>query len=141
MPIFPSTEWCEDAVRLLNSDPETADAGRDWTADFGAIVDAEPGKLAKAFCVHVVPKGGRVEKIKVLADPDDLDEIEPAYLARAPYSVWKGLLRGTLDPVEAVLKRRIVVEGDLQPLMERMKYKGIADRILGQVQTKFVDEG
>ena len=40
----------------------------------------------------------------MLDDPDDLEEIEPAYLARAPYSVWKGLLSGTLDPVEAVLQ-------------------------------------
>ena len=140
MPIFPYKEWCEEAIRLVNADTEVEQAGVGWQGDFGAVIDPEPGKLAKPFTVHVVPKGGRIEKFKVLPDPDDLEEIEPAYLARAPYSVWKGLILGTVDPVEAVLKKRIEVKGDLQPLIERLKYKGIADRVMGSLQTKFVDE-
>jgi putative sterol carrier protein len=140
MPKFPSKEWCEEAVRLTNADPEAASAGQGWTGDFGAVVDPEPGKLAQPFVVHILPKNGRIEKLHVLADPDDLDEFEPAYVARAPYSVWKELLRGTLDPVEAVLKRRISVKGDLQPLIERMRYKGIADRVFAQLKTEFIDD-
>ncbi|WP_224246190.1 SCP2 sterol-binding domain-containing protein [Hyalangium gracile] len=140
MPKFPSKEWCEEAVRITNADHESVAAGQGWTGDFGAIVDAEPGKLAKTFVIHIVPKNGRLEKLRVLDDPDDLDEFEPAYVARAPYSVWKELLRGTLDPVEAVLKRRIAVKGDLQPLIERMRYKGIADRVFAQLKTEFIDE-
>lgn len=140
MPVFPSREWCDEAVQIANADPEAALAGDGWTADFGAVVDAEPGKLARAFVVHVVPNGGRIERLTVLDDPDDLEEIEPAYLVRAAYSVWKGLIQGSVDPVEAVLKRKVFVRGDLQPLIERMKYKGIADRVLAQVQTVYVDE-
>ncbi|MCI0569618.1 MAG: hypothetical protein L0Y66_02595 [Myxococcaceae bacterium] len=140
MPVFPSKEWCEEAIRLTNADPESAHAGAGWEGDFGAIVDAEPGKLPRAFVAHVVPKGGRIEKLRVLEDPDDLEELEPAYVARAPYSVWKGLLLGQLDPVEAVLKRRITMQGDLQPLIERMRYKGIADRVFAQLATVFPDE-
>lgn len=140
MAIFPSKEWAEQAVRLLNEDPECAQAGKGWVGDLGAVVLPEPGKLAKPFTAYLVPKDGRIEKLKVLADPDDLDEFEPAYLARATYSVWKALIQGTLDPVEAVLKRKIDVQGDLQPLMERLRYKGIADRVMAQLQTTFADE-
>ena len=140
MPKFPSKEWCEEAVRLTNSDPEAAAAGQGWKGDFGAIVDAEPGKLAKPFVVHIVPENGLIKKLRVLDDPDDLDEFEPAYVARAQYSVWKELLKGTLDPVDAVLKRRISMKGDLQPLIERMRYKGIADRVFSQLKTEFIDE-
>ncbi len=128
-------------MRLTNADPESAAAGRGWVGDFGAIIEAERGKLASTFVVHVKPNRlGHIESVEVLDDPDDLDDIEPAYLARAPYSVWKALLQGTLDPVEAVLKRRIEVQGDLQPLMERMKYKGIADRVFAQLRTEFADD-
>ncbi len=140
MAIFPSKEWAEQAVRLVNEDPEAVHAGKGWVGDFGAVVLPEPGKLNKAFVAYLVPKDGRLEKLKVLADPDDLEEIEPAYLARAPYSVWKGLIKGELDPVEAVLKRRIDVQGDLQPLMERLRYKGIADRVMAKLETTFADE-
>jgi hypothetical protein len=41
--------------------------------------------------------------------------------------------------VEAVLKRRITVTGDLQPLIERMRYKGIADRVFAALKTEFID--
>lgn len=140
MPKFPSKEWCEEAVRLTNADHESVAAGKGWMGDFGAVVDPEPGMLAKAFVIHITPKNGRLEKLRVLDDPDDLDEFDPAYVARAPYSVWKELLKGSLDPVEAVLKRRISVKGDLQPLIERMRYKGIADRVFAQLKTEFIDE-
>lgn len=139
MPVFPSKEWAEEAIRLVNADPESAQAGKGWEGDFGAVVLAEPGKLAKTFVAHLVPKDGRIERFKVLADPDDLDEIEPTYVAKAPYSVWKGLIQGTVDPVEAVLRGKINVKGDLQPLIERLKYKGIADRLMSQLQTTFAD--
>lgn len=140
MPVFPSKEWCEEAIRLANADPEAALAGEGWVGDFGGVIEAETGKLQKAFVFYAEPKGGRIEKFKVLVDPDDLDEFEPKYLMRGPYSVWKGLLVGTLDPVEMVLKRKLAVQGDLQPLIERMKFKGIAERIIQKLETRFVDE-
>ncbi|WNG36449.1 hypothetical protein F0U60_24230 [Archangium minus] len=140
MATFPSKEWCEEAVRLVNADPECSLAAQGWQGEIGVIVDAEPGKLSRVFVVHLVPRGTRIEKLRVLDDPDDLDELDPAYLARAPYSVWKQLLQGSLDPVEAVLRRRIAVKGDLQQLIERLRFKGIADRVFAQLKTEYVDE-
>ena len=140
MATFPSKEWCEAAVRLVNEDPERPLAAQGWQGDIGIIVDAEAGKLARAFVVHVVPRDSRIEKLRVLEEPDDLDELDPAYLARAPYSVWKQLLQGSLDPVEAVLRRRIAVKGDLQQLIERLRFKGIADRVFAGLKTEYLDE-
>lgn len=140
MPVFPSREWAEAAIAWLNADAETAEAGLGWEGDFGVVIDAEPGKLSRTFVAHIEPSGGRVKRFRVLADPDDLEEIEPAYVARAPYSVWKALLQGTMDPVDAVLRRRISVQGDVQPLIERARYKGIADRMLAKLETVYADE-
>ena len=140
MATFPSKEWCDEAVRLVNDDPERALAARGWLGEIGIVVEAEPGKLSRPFVVHVVPRDARIEKLRVLEVPDDLEELEPAYPARAPCSVWKELLRGSLDPVEAVLRRRIAIKGDLQQLIERLRFKGIADRVLSQLKTEYVDE-
>jgi putative sterol carrier protein len=140
MPVFPSKEWVDEAVRLTNEDPESREAAEGWEGDFGVVVMAEPGKLPKPFAVHVVPRGGRIEKVKVLKDPDELEELEPAYVATAPYSVWKGLLQGVLDPLEALIQRRISLHGDAGPLIERARFKGIGDRVLGKLQTQFIDE-
>jgi putative sterol carrier protein len=137
---FPSKEWCEEAIQVANADPESVKAGKGWVGDFGAVVEPEKGLLDKPFVVHLEPDGGLIKRFRVLADPDDLEEIEPKYLARAPYSVWKGLLQGKLDPVDAVLKKRLSVTGDLQPLIERMRYKGIAERVLAKVKTEFPED-
>ncbi|HZH04380.1 MAG TPA: SCP2 sterol-binding domain-containing protein [Myxococcaceae bacterium] len=140
MPVFPSKEWCEEAVRLANADPDAERAGAGWTGDIGLVIGWEPGKLTSDFAVHVEPRGGHIERFTLLRDADELEEIEPAYLVRAQYSVWKELIRGRLDPVEALVRRRLEVVGDVQPLIERMQYRGIADRILAALDTIFVDE-
>ncbi len=137
---FPSREWCELAIQLANADPESAQAGEGWVGDFGAVVDAEAGKLEKAFAMHCVPAGGRITRFRVLADPDELDEIEPRYFARAPYSIWKSLLRGELDALEAIARRQLEFRGDLEQLARRMKHKGITQRVLAALDTQFVDE-
>jgi putative sterol carrier protein len=139
MPVFPSREWCEEAIRLVNADPEIAQAGDGWQGDFGVVIEPE-GPLAAPFVVHVVPEAGRIVSWEVLEDPDDLEDLEPAYVARAPYSIWKALMVGTLDPIEAVLRRRVSMSGDLQPLIERLRYKAIAERVFGSLGTRFVDE-
>ena len=140
MPDFPSRGWAEAAMALVNADPEILAAGRGWTGDFGVVIEAERGKLDAHFVAWIRPEAGRVAELRVLADPDDLDELEPAYRIRAPYSVWKGLLLGQLDPVEAILKRRLRVDGDVQPILERMRYKDIAARVLSRLETRFADE-
>lgn len=140
MAVFPSIEWCEEAIRLVNGDPESTLAGAGWVGDFGAVVEPEPGKLKEAFAVYCQPRNGRLEDFRKLREPDELEELEPAYLARATYSVWKGLIQGTLDPVEAVLRKQVFLSGDLQPLVERMRFKGIADRVLAKLDTRFVDD-
>jgi hypothetical protein len=32
------------------------------------------------------------------------------------------------------------VDGDVQPILERMRYKDIAARVLSQLETRFIDE-
>jgi putative sterol carrier protein len=140
MPVFPSRGWAEAAMALLNADPDSVLAGRGWKGDFGVVVEAEAGKLDEHFVAWVHPEEGRIAELRVLVDPDDLDEFEPAYRLRAPYSIWKGLLLGSVDPVEAILKRRLRVDGDVQPILERMRYKDIAARVLARLETRFIDE-
>jgi putative sterol carrier protein len=126
-------------VRLVHADPDLDAAGRGWVGDVGVVVEAERGTLERSFVVHLTTRGGRIERLRVLGDPDDLEELEPAYEARASYSVWKQLLQGQLDPVEAVLTGRIGVKGDLQQLVERLRFRGLVDRVFARLETHFVD--
>jgi len=140
MPLFPSQAWCEEAIRLANDDPDVERAGAGWDADIGVIVRAEAGKLTEDFVVHLEPVEGRFERFRLLREADELLELEPAYRVSAPYSIWKALILGTLDPVEALVRKSLLVEGDVQPLIERMQYRGIAERVLERLGTVFLDE-
>jgi hypothetical protein len=139
VPVFPSRAWADQAVALFNSDPDSVAAGRGWTGDFGVVIEAEQGRLEAAFVAYVLPRDGRIAELRILADPDDLDELEPVYRIRAPYSVWKGLLQGTVDPVQAIVQRKLRVDGDVQPILERMRYKDVAARVLARLDTQFPD--
>jgi putative sterol carrier protein len=125
---------------VANADPESRAAGKGWVGDFGLVVEAEPGKLRQTFAVYCVPRNGQITGFRVLRDPDEFEEFEPRYLASAPYSVWKGLLQGTVDAIQAVAQRKLRFVGDLEPLVQRMKYKGIVERVLARIQTEFPDE-
>ncbi|MFN0062672.1 MAG: SCP2 sterol-binding domain-containing protein [Myxococcaceae bacterium] len=66
-----------------------------------------------------------------LPAPDDLEEIEPACVVRAPYSVWKQMLLGTLDPVQTLMQGRVRVQGDAQQLIARAPSRNCGALVCG----------
>ena len=51
----------------------------------------------------------------------------------------RALLQGTVDPVQAIVQRKLRVDGDVQPILERMRYKDVAARVLSRLETQFPD--
>ena len=140
MPRFPSREWVQEALKILEEDPERALASAGWEGDFGVVVDPEPGVLDTPFVLHITPEQKGPWRFDIYDDPDELDVIEPAYFAKASYVAWKGLLKGTADPVELLLRRKLTVRGDLAQVAERAKFKGMAERLLARLSTTFADD-
>src|SRR5512140_3709347 len=108
---FPSEAWIRAAVSAVNQHPDLPAAFSGLGADLAAVIEADPPALRVAFAVYGRQEGGRIEAVRVLADPDEIWELEPAYVVRAPYRTWKALLRGE-DPVRAALSGRVRVTGD-----------------------------
>lgn len=140
MPLFPSAAWCRQLVELANADPEAQAAGQGWNWDVAFVVDADPPACPEPFAVWGRPRDGRVETFRVLDDLGEIDELDPPYLLRARYRIWKDLLQGRLDPVKALTGRQIQLRGDLAELLRRLKYRPMADRILGLMETEFAKE-
>ena len=53
--------------------------------DAAFVVEAEPPAFPRAVAVHAEQARGRVARWRILPDEDDLLELEPAYVIRAPY--------------------------------------------------------
>jgi hypothetical protein len=137
---FPSAEWVAAAVAAVNRQPDLARALEGLGPDLAAVVEAHPPFLPREVGVYGRQVAGRIADVRVLEDVDEIWELEPAYVVRAPYRVWKALLRGG-DPVKAVMSGRVRVRGDLEALVRRAHYRYVVDAAVSGIETTFVDEG
>lgn len=131
--------WCRALVAAIHANPESAVAGKGWQGTLAVAVLADDG-LATPFFVLSRIQDGHVLDVRELEDEDEIDEVEPDYVAKGGYLTWKRFIRGDYDPIEALLQRKIHFEGDLQPIVERAQFKKLFWQTLAQVPTAFADE-
>jgi hypothetical protein len=132
---FASREWIAGVVAALNAHPDLPRALEGLPRDAALVVEAQRPAFPEPVVVHGEQERGRIVRWRLLPDPDDLLELEPAYVLRAPYGVWKALLAGR-DPVQAALSGQVRVEGDLEALVRRAGYRYVVDAALRAVETE-----
>ncbi len=129
---FPSEAWCRAAVDALNADPELEGAARGWEGDFGVVLELAGGE---ARCVFLAaPVEGRFAPPEFLSR-EALTARAPRYFARASADDWWALVTGGLDPIAAIVQKRLVAQGDLSPVIARLQYRGLAERWLARLKT------
>jgi hypothetical protein len=136
---FPGPSWLDAVVKAVNAHPDLPRALQGLGADLALVVEADAG-LRQAVAAWGRQERGRLVEWRVLEDEDEILEIRPAYDVRAPYRLWKQLLRGQLDPVKAALSGQVRVKGDLEGLVRRSSYRYIVEGALRVVPTEFPDE-
>lgn len=137
--LFGSPDWIAAVVARLAEQPGLPAALAGLGPDLGLVLERSPG-LERPVAVWGRHAGGRIQEWRVLEDEDELLELEPAYVVRAPYATWKALLRGG-DPVRAALSGQVRVQGDLQALIRQAAHRVVVDAALAAVPTEFPDEG
>jgi hypothetical protein len=138
--LFPSPEWLGALVAAVNRHPDLPRALAGLGEDLAAVVEAEPPALPRSVAAYGRQDRGRIGEWRLLEDEDEILEIEPAYVVRASYRLWKDLLRRRADPLQAALSGRVRVRGDLEALVRRSNYRYIVDAALAGLPTEFPDE-
>ena len=138
--LFASEPWVAAVVAGVNRHPDLARALAGLGADLAAVVERDRSLFSKGAAVWGRQERGRIAEWRVLEDEDDVLELDPAYVVRAPYLLWKEILQGRADPVQATLSGRVRVKGDLEGLVRRSAYRYILDEALLAVPTEFPDE-
>lgn len=131
MPEFPSEAWCRQAISLLNEDPEAAGAAAGWDGDFGVVIDKEGGAMGISIGA---PVNGKLPEPRFLS-AEALEASEPRFFARASQGDWWALIEGGLDPIAAIVQKRLVARGDLSPVIARLQYRGLAERWLERIRS------
>jgi len=111
---FPSTEWLQALKEKLNSDEKYGFTARNWEGDIRFIL--EPGgDLAQAVWMYTDLWHGKCRDA-FFETPGNTD-FKPAFTLKAPYDNFTRILKGELEPMQALLTRKLGVQGNLAVLM------------------------
>ena len=72
-----------------------------------------------------------------IVDADRADVAE--FLVRAPYSRWKDVIEGELEPVKGLMQGKLRVRGDLQKILRYVKATQELAQLTSEVETTFPD--
>jgi hypothetical protein len=133
--LFGSRDWIAALAAAVNAQADLPRALAGLPRDAALVVVADPPAFPRTVAVHLEQERGRIARWRVLADEDEVLELEPGYVLRASYRVWKALVAGR-DPVQAALSGQVRVEGDLEALVRRAGYRYVMDAALRAVPTE-----
>ena len=139
MPEFPSEDWLNDYVGLINGSADYKEAAATWEGDITYVFEAEPDKgvpedlYAWLDLWHGECRGS---KFGVPAAEGDAAK----FVIRAPYSRWKEVIRKELDPVKGMMQGKLKLKGDLPTIVRYVKAANVLVNLAGSVPTEFVDE-
>jgi len=116
MACFPEAEWIEALMNKLNSDERYAQVARNWEGDL--LFDIEAGgslKLPVRFYLDLWH--GRCREAYMV---EGELKVKPAFILKAPYDNYVRILRGELDPMQALLTRKLSLQGNMAVLMRNI---------------------
>ena len=116
MATFPTDDWLPALVDKLNSDQIYAQVARNWEGDMTVVIEPN-GPLREEIAYYLdlwhgsCRDGAVVEKGK---------EFNAAFTLKSPYLTFVRILKGELDPMQALLTRKISVKGNMAVLMRNV---------------------
>ncbi|MFH1909432.1 MAG: SCP2 sterol-binding domain-containing protein [Chloroflexota bacterium] len=114
--IFPSPAWLEELGEKLNSDAQYARIARNWEGDMCVVI--EPGgPLKEQLFYYLDLWHGNCRKTAVLKD---LPEVKPAFVLKASYENIARIMKGELDPMQAMMTRKLQVQGSMAYMMRNV---------------------
>ena len=110
---FPSNEWLQALMEKLNADERYAHIARNWEGDMAFHI--EPGgPIEEPISYYIDLWHGKARDAFII---DGSREVSPVFTLSAPYENYVRLLKGELEPMQALLTRKIGVKGNMAVLM------------------------
>ena len=114
---FPSPEWLHAFKEKLNNDEKYGLIARNWEGDIRFVL--EPGgSLTETIWMYVDLWHGKCQD--AFYETLGNDDFKPAFILKAPYDNFSRILKGDLDPMQALMTRKLGVQGSLIVLMRNV---------------------
>ena len=136
MALFPSDEWISLYRDLINASEEYREAGRTWEGDIAFVFEAEPDRgVAEDLVAWLDLRGGVCHDARMI-DAEQGRRAE--YEIVAPYSRWREVLLGDLDPVKGMMQGKLKVRGDLPNIVRHVRAANELVHLTTLVPTEFM---
>jgi putative sterol carrier protein len=114
--VFPSAEWLKEFEEKLNTDDRYANIARNWEGDMYFLIDPD-GNLKTQTIMYLDLWHGKCRGTELVAD---IASHNPAFILKAGYTNFAKVLKGELDPMQAMLTRKLDVKGNMAVMMRNV---------------------
>lgn len=134
MAIFPSQEWLLALMDKLNTDEKYAQVAQKWEGDMLFLVDAS-GNLEQPVTFYLDLWHGKCRDAYLV---ENNREVKAVFSLKGPYDHYVRLLKGEMDPMQALLTRKLGVHGNMAVLMRNVPTVLDFVRCCREITTGFV---
>lgn len=113
---FPSEEWLDAFCQKLNRDERYGDIAKNWEGDIQFTLEFEGGE---EIIMYLDLWHGTCRKVRYIEGDGVLEE-QPAFTLEAPVENFQRILEGELDPMQAMLTRRLKVKGNMAYILRNI---------------------
>ena len=114
---FPSDEWIKELSQKLNASESYERSAKDWEGDFIFIVEPDDAYDKTAY-LFLGLYHGKSPEATMEAGPDGR---ETEFTISAPFSTWRRVIEGELDPIQGMMMRKLKLQGNLTKIMRYPK--------------------
>ena len=138
VPHPPFTQPWADAFRAtINDDAAYRSAATGWQWPLALVLDgAQAFGYPATVAVRLDLDDGECREARVIEGADP----EAPFILRGPYAVWKRIVTGELDPLAAVVKQELALEGRLHTLIMHTRFAKALVACAQAVPTAYPDE-
>jgi putative sterol carrier protein len=111
--VFLNQAWVDRLVEKLNSDARYAQIASKWEGDFAFVIEPT-GDLTQPIFIYVDLWHGTCRSGRFLLG---LQDITAAFTMTATYEDIKKVLTGKLDPMQALMIRKLRLQGSMAYMM------------------------
>jgi len=134
--IFPSREWADEFMIMLNGDEEFAKAGAKWEGDINLVIQGLPGKDS-GDVIYLDLWHGTCRGV----DYKDEKEARPAaFRIVAPLANWKRVINKQIGPIPAMVSGQLKVYGNLAYILRHVLSSQRMVECAVKMNTVFPDE-
>lgn len=138
MAVFPSDEWLTIYRDRINGSAEYREAARTWEGAIAFVFEAEPDRgVPEDLWAWLDLWHGECRDARMVTPEEG---VRAPYVIRAPYTRWKEVLAGDLDPVKGMMQGKLKLQGDLPTIIRYVRAANELVHLTATVPTEFLDE-